>query len=317
MCNEYTKNNVTFRSRKFVSLSGYALKRILRSFKSSRLQKIAFSSIIQQRTRVIKPLDINLTRHNNVVKILIQQSLYSTNFSLSHEHVDNPPLKGEHENASLLSNKSKNESDSPTSFVPTQEFISNDLLNNDNQKGQVQPDNKFEQDWSKSFFGLSTKAFPQEAANILLAPVNIDDIECKPDGMIYLPEIKYRRILNKAFGPGGWGLAPRGENSVSPRNISREYALVCDGRLVSVSRGEQEYFDPSGLATASEGAKSNALMRCCKDLGIASELWDPTFIRDFKKKYCMEVFVEHVVNKKRRKIWVRKDKEVEYPFVRV
>ncbi|CAB4421510.1 unnamed protein product, partial [Rhizophagus irregularis] len=29
-------------------------------------------------------------------------------------------------------------------------------------------------------------------------------------------------------------------------------------------------------------------MRCCKDLGIASELWDPTFIRDFKKKYCME-----------------------------
>lgn len=44
-------------------------------------------------------------------------------------------------------------------------------------------------------------------------------------------------------------------------------------RLVSVSRGEQEYFDPSGLATASEGAKSNALMRCCKDLGIASELW--------------------------------------------
>ncbi|CAB4421511.1 unnamed protein product [Rhizophagus irregularis] len=159
--------------------------------------KIAFSSIIQQRTRVIKPLDINLTRHNNVVKILIQQSLYSTNFSLSQEHVDNPPLKGEHENASLLSNKSKNESDSPASFVPTQEFISNDLLNNDNQKGQVQPDNKFEQDWSKSFFGLSTKAFPQEAAN---------------------------NSISSPFGPGGWGLAPRGENSVSPKNISREYA---------------------------------------------------------------------------------------------
>jgi len=35
------------------------------------------------------------------------------------------------------------------------------------------------------------------------------DIEMKPDGMIYLPEIKYRRILNRAFGPGGWGLAPR------------------------------------------------------------------------------------------------------------
>lgn len=44
-------------------------------------------------------------------------------------------------------------------------------------------------------------------------------------------------------------------------------------RLVAISRGEQEYFDPSGIATATEACKSNALMRCCKDLGIASELW--------------------------------------------
>jgi hypothetical protein len=44
-------------------------------------------------------------------------------------------------------------------------------------------------------------------------------------------------------------------------------------RLVGIARGEQEYFDPSGVATATEACKSNALMRCCKDLGIASELW--------------------------------------------
>ena len=50
------------------------------------------------------------------------------------------------------------------------------------------------------------------------------------DGLIYLPEIKYRRILNKAFGPGGWGLAPRSETNVSSRVVSREYALVCLGR---------------------------------------------------------------------------------------
>ena len=50
------------------------------------------------------------------------------------------------------------------------------------------------------------------------------------DGIIYLPEIKYRRILNKAFGPGGWGLAPRSETNVGPRIVSREYALVCLGR---------------------------------------------------------------------------------------
>lgn len=54
-----------------------------------------------------------------------------------------------------------------------------------------------------------------------------------PDGLIYLPEIKYRRILNKAFGPGGWGLAPRSETNVGPKVVSREYALVCLGRFVN------------------------------------------------------------------------------------
>ena len=63
------------------------------------------------------------------------------------------------------------------------------------------------------------------------------------DGLIYLPEIKYRRILNKAFGPGGWGLAPRTETNVGPRVVSREYALVCLGRCVFISFAN---FVPSG-----------------------------------------------------------------------
>lgn len=50
------------------------------------------------------------------------------------------------------------------------------------------------------------------------------------DGLIYLPEIKYRRTLNEAFGPGGWGMAPRGETTVGPRIVSREWGLVCLGR---------------------------------------------------------------------------------------
>ncbi|KAG5463802.1 MAG: mitochondrial genome maintenance MGM101 [Olpidium bornovanus] len=46
------------------------------------------------------------------------------------------------------------------------------------------------------------------------------------------------------------------------------------GRLVSEARGYQEFFHKGKTAdVAVEGIKSNALMRCCKDLGIASELW--------------------------------------------
>ena len=86
------------------------------------------------------------------------------------------------------------------------------------------------QDWTRSFHGLSNEAFSPEAVKALLAPVNPDDIEIKSDGIIYLPEIKYRRILNQAFGPGGWGLAPRGETIVTAKAVTREYALVALGR---------------------------------------------------------------------------------------
>ena len=87
-------------------------------------------------------------------------------------------------------------------------------------------------DWTRSFHGLSAQPFSKEAADVLLAPIDFDDVEVKPDGIIYLPEIKYRRILNRAFGPGGWGLAPRGETIVTGRSVTREYALIAHGRYV-------------------------------------------------------------------------------------
>lgn len=85
-------------------------------------------------------------------------------------------------------------------------------------------------DWTRSFHGLSAQPFSKEAAEILMAAIPFDDVEVKPDGIIYLPEIKYRRILNRAFGPGAWGLAPRGETIVTGKSITREYALVAHGR---------------------------------------------------------------------------------------
>jgi Mitochondrial genome maintenance MGM101 len=65
-----------------------------------------------------------------------------------------------------------------------------------------------------------------------MEPVSPQDVEVKPDGIIYLPEIKYRRILNRAFGPGAWGLAPRGETIVTAKSVTREYGLVVQGRYV-------------------------------------------------------------------------------------
>ena len=153
-------------------------------------------------------------------------------------------------------------------------------------------------EWHSGYQGIGLRPFPAQVAHVLCEPVDKNDVEIKPDGLLYLPEIKYRRILNRAFGPGGWGLAPQGEPEVSQGILSREWTLICLGRFVSTARGEQEFFKPTGIPTANEGAKSNALMRCCKDLGIASELWDPRFIRQFKAKHCVEVWCQTSDGKK-------------------
>ena len=85
-------------------------------------------------------------------------------------------------------------------------------------------------------------------------------------------------------------------------------------RFVGQARGEQQYFSEDGVATASEGCKSNAMMRCCKDLGIASELWDPRFVRRFMKEYAQQIWAENIISKKKKQMWLRKDDELRYPF---
>ena len=105
-----------------------------------------------------------------------------------------------------------------------------DLSSGLNDANMVLDEGGNQVDWSRSFHGLSSEAFSPEAAKALLAPIPVEDIEVKPDGIIYLPEIKYRRIMNQAFGPGGWGLAPRGETIVTAKAVTREYALVALGR---------------------------------------------------------------------------------------
>ncbi|QPC69561.1 hypothetical protein HYE68_000313 [Fusarium pseudograminearum] len=169
--------------------------------------------------------------------------------------------------------------------------------------------------WETSWFGLGVKPVTLEQNEVLSRPIDVEDVEVKPDGIVYLPEVKYRRRLNEAFGPMGWGMVHRGDVVVGQNIVTREYALIVNGRIVSQSQGVNNFFSPEGVPAAIEGAKSNALMRCCKDLGIASELWDPVFIRWFRKNYMEERWVEHAATKKKRTFWYKKGlAEAVYPY---
>jgi Mitochondrial genome maintenance MGM101 len=97
-----------------------------------------------------------------------------------------------------------------------------------------------------------------------------------------------------------------------PRDVC--VLMHVSSRFISQAQGENSFFSVEQLPRAVEGCKSNALMRCCKDIGIATELWDPHYIRAFKKSEAEQIWVEHVPTKKKKQIWVRKGADVEFPY---
>lgn len=124
----------------------------------------------------------------------------------------------------------------------------------------------------------------------LYAPVDEKYVEIREDGLIYLPWIFYHKRLTEAFGLN-WALIPLSPPLIKNNFVYREYALKVQGSIMAVSVGEQEYFEDNrrmSYGDALEGAKSNALMRCCKELGISLELWDKNFINSWLKKYAYQ-----------------------------
>jgi hypothetical protein len=126
---------------------------------------------------------------------------------------------------------------------------------------------------------------------ILYADVDIEAVEIRPDGLIYLPWMEFATRLRKAFGME-WSQVPDGQPRISPQgdSIIWGFTLVIKGRFVAYAIGEQKYYanNPAmGWGDAPEGAKSNALMRLCKSIGMTLELWKPSFIRDWKKNHAI------------------------------
>ncbi len=142
------------------------------------------------------------------------------------------------------------------------------------------------------YAGLSVRPFTAQQAEALTKNVDPADLDILPTGEVYLSQIHYRKRLNAAFGPGGWGMRPLGNLIVVGKTIMREYALYALGRFIAQSMGEADYHESNermSYASAAEGCKSNALTRCCKDLGIAWECWDAHYTAKFKREYCVQV----------------------------
>ncbi len=165
-----------------------------------------------------------------------------------------------------------------------------------------------------SMFSQTTNSLvlTREQEEILYKDVDEECVEIRPDGLIYLPWMEYVTRLRKAFGMS-WSAVPDGKPRREGNYIYWPFYLVVKGVVCGYAIGEQEYRETNRMMTwgdACEGAKSNALMRLCKGIGISLELWKPSFVKAWKEKYA-ETYTSKDWQGKNKLLWRKKGSVVE------
>lgn len=147
----------------------------------------------------------------------------------------------------------------------------------------------------------------EEQRAVLFAAVDPDLVEIREDGIVYLPAVEFKQILCEVFGTS-WAIIPESPKPVEVDGVILwGFHLFIQGQPVAFAWGEQRYkMGDWGMSygDAMEGAKSNAIMRLCKQIGIAIDLWRPSFIRKWKRDNAVE-YEGYDKSGKRKMLWKR------------
>ena len=153
---------------------------------------------------------------------------------------------------------------------------------------------------------------PAEVQYRLSMSPNPAEVEIRPDGMVYMPWNKFAGALDLAFGVGNWCQVPQGTPLSQDGFVCWQFDLYCLAVWVSTAIGEHP--DPGNrrmsLANRAEAAKSDALVKNCKALGIFRELWDVAWRLDWQAEYAIRVWaLQSEYSSKGAWLWRRKDRD--------
>jgi hypothetical protein len=146
--------------------------------------------------------------------------------------------------------------------------------------------------------GASLLVLTPDENKTLDEPFNPKDIQIRPDGIVYLEQVFYRERLNKAFGRGAWVIVPVREWAES-QSFYFLGELYVRGHFVSRACGCHTKRENNAMQTWAdcyESAKSDCMTRCCKDLGIAKELWSREYDQDWIEKNAVKIWNEKTNN---------------------
>ncbi len=139
----------------------------------------------------------------------------------------------------------------------------------------------------KTFDGAGELVATKKELKILSRPIDPATVEVRPDGIVYLPWIHISRIMQEAFGLS-WSLVPGEDPKINGGEVIWYHHLYIRGKYVGSAFGQCGYSERNRNMTygdAVEGAHSDALRRCAKRLGIATELWDPNWLAQWKRHW--------------------------------
>lgn len=157
------------------------------------------------------------------------------------------------------------------------------------------------------YAGASQLALTADEATRLMEQFADDDHDILPTGEVYVAQVQFRRRLNLVLGPGQWALVPRGAwTEEADGTLHRDFALFVRGCFVAEAPGEATLSDRNdrmSIASAHEAAKSNALVRCAKDLSVGWECWNSRWANDWRDRACLKVWIDG----KDKPMWRRLD----------
>jgi len=152
-------------------------------------------------------------------------------------------------------------------------------------------------------FTEDAPGFSPETLAILATPVDPELVEVRqPNDLLYVPWVHYQTILLRAFGPGGYRIAPRSVPRTEGNVVTWVGALFVRPpgstkfQFIKEAKGECNAHGGMTAGNAAEGAQSDCLVKCCKALGIFMELFDPRWRRAWEDKYK----AKHLAAKQKR-----------------
>ena len=178
------------------------------------------------------------------------------------------------------------------------------------------------------FVGMSKEPLSEDVLTLLRTPPPPADIRIKRDGTLYVLSSFYPDLLNRTFGVGGWSIIPISEPTFlqtqdGSKILSREFGLYFLGSFMIMGIAEGPLYQNVGFKTgvsyAFEFAKREALTICCRELGMAKNLYEDGFVSKWRDENADTVTCEHLTTKVTKQMWIRKGSDTifTYPWQRV